>query len=302
MLNRKTAFLALMTLGLTISTAAAQMGTGRVVGSTKDTQGNAIVGARITATDGSGKTFEATTDDAGKWAIMGFRKGTYEFSFMAEGFQAQAYQQQVRQTGRNPSMDIIMEADAGAAAGGGGGSLLGEANAMFEEGRYDEALVIYEQTLADDPTLYQINLLIGNVHFMTKEFDKSKAAFEEVLVYEPMNTPALVTIGNILVEEQNFEEAIVYFEKAIDGTTNEIVPFNVAEIYFNQGNAAKAIDFYKIATERKPDWADGHLKLAYAYLNTGDMEQAAGAFEKVVEVAPDSQQAAMAQAALTSLK
>ncbi len=292
----------LIGLALASTTAFAQMGTGRVTGSTIDTSGNPIVGARITAT-GDGKTLEAVSGDDGKWAIMGFRNGTYEFAFAADGFAAQAYQQTVKGRGRNPQMNITMEPTAaGPAAGGGGASVLGEANALFEEGKYDEALVIYEQTLADDPTLYQVNLLIGNVHFMTKDFEKSRAAFETVLEYEPMHTGALVTIGNILVEEQNFDEAITYFEKAIDQTEDEIIPFNVAEIYFNRGNAAKAIEFYQVAVERKPDWADGHLKLAYAYLNTGDMEQAAAAFEKVVEVAPESQQAAMAQAALTSLK
>lgn len=283
------------------ATAFAQMGTGRVTGSTKDTTGNPIAGARITAT-GDGKTLEAESDAEGKWAIMGFRNGTYEFSFAADGFQAQAYQQTVKGRGRNPQMHIVMEGDAAAAAASGGTSILGEANTLFEEGKYDEALVIYEQTLADDPTLWQVNLLIGNVHFMTKDFEKAKAAFNTALEYDPMHTGALVTIGNILVEEQKFDEAVTYFEKAIDQTQDEIVPFNVAEIYFNRGDAAKAIEFYQIATERKPDWADGHLKLAYAYLNTGDMESAAASFEKVVEVAPDSQQAAMAQAALGSLK
>ena len=93
-----------------------------------------------------------------------------------------------------------------------------------------------------------------------------------------------------------------YFEKAVDQTSDAIVPFNVAEIYFNQGNAAKAVEYYQVAAEYKPDWADPHLKMGYAYLNTGDLESAKTSFQKVVEVAPDSPQAQMAQAALSSLQ
>ena len=190
---------------------------------------------------------------------------------------------------------------AGDTAAAGGGSLLGEANDLFAAGKYDEALAIYEQTLADDPTLYQINLLIGNVHFMKKEYDQAIASFNTVLEYEPMHSGALVTIGNIYVEQQKFDESIPFFEKAIDGTTDEVVPFNVAEIYFNQGNGAKAVEYYQIAIDRKPDWADAHLKLAYAHVSQGDMDSARTALQKVLEVAPDTPQAAQAQASLDSL-
>ena len=97
------------------------------------------------------------------------------------------------------------------------------------------------------------------------------------------------------------DESVPYFEKAIDQTTDEVIPFNVAEIYFNQGNAAKAIEYYKKAAERKLDWPEPHLKLGFAYLNTGDMAAARASFEKVVEIAPDSPQAAAAKQTLASL-
>jgi Tfp pilus assembly protein PilF len=42
--------------------------------------------------------------------------------------------------------------------------------------------------------------------------------------------------------------------------------------------------------------------MGYAHLNAGNMDQAIASFEKVVAVAPDSPQAQMAQAALSSLK
>ena len=105
----------------------------------------------------------------------------------------------------------------------------------------------------------------------------------------------------MLPRPRSLETFHAYFEKAVSQTTDAIVPFNVAEIYFNQQNAAKAAEFYRIATEYKPDWPDAHLKLGYAYLNTGDLESATTSFQKVVEVAPDSPQAQLAQAALSSL-
>ena len=278
--------------------AFAQMGTGRVVGSARDTQGNPISGARVVAV-GEGKTFEALTDEKGSWAMIGFKSATYEFTVSADGFNPQAYTQAIKTRGRNPRMDFVLDEKV---VTKNEGSLFGEANEFYEQGNYGEALKIYERELANDPTMYQVNLMIGNVHREMEMYDEAIGAFQKVLDEEPMHSGALVSVGDILVTQQKLDEAIVYFEKAIDQTTDELIPFNVAEIYFNKGNATKAIDYYKIATERKPDWADGHLKLAYAFLNTGDMEGATAAFEKVVEVDPDSPQGQIAQGALTALK
>ena len=42
--------------------------------------------------------------------------------------------------------------------------------------------------------------------------------------------------------------------------------------------------------------------MGYAYLNLADMDNAASSFKKVIEVAPDTPQASMAQAALSSIQ
>lgn len=284
---------------VTAALALGQMGTGRVTGSVSDTQGNPLPGATVTASDGD-RTFEATADEDGRWAILGFRTGTYEFTVSAPGHAPQAYQQQVKQVGRNPSMDFILEpVERG---GGGGSEMLQEANSLFEQKQYSEAIAKYEELLTAEPTLYQLHINIGSAYREMGELDEAVASFEKVLAEEPMNTSALISMGDVHVAKGELDEAVSYFEKAIDQTEDEIVPFNVAEIYFNQGNAARALEFYRIAAERKPDWADPHLKMGYAHLNTGDMEAAAASFEKVVEIAPGTQQAAMAEAALSSLK
>ena len=128
----------------------------------------------------------------------------------------------------------------------------------------------------------------GTVYLRMEEFEKAIASYEKVLVEEPMHAGSLIAIGDVKVQQQKFDEAVVYFEKAIDQTEDEIVPFNVAEIYFNRGEIDRAIEFYKLAAERKPDWQDPLLKLAYANLNKGDMAAAKTALEACVAVAPDT--------------
>lgn len=303
MVKRFIAFGVAILLSAGATVAMAQMGTGRVTGTVKDPNGKPIANAKVSATTGDSRPLETTTGKDGRWALLGFRSATYEFTFEAEGFQPAAYKNAVKQMGRNPSMDVVLEPlkmGQGSASSEAGGKL-DEANALFDQKQYKEAIAKYEELLAAEPTLYQVNYNIGAAYREMKDFDKAMTYFQKVLEQDPTNSASLVGMGDALVGEGKLDEAVGYFEKAIAQTQDEVIPFNVAEIYFNQGNAEKAIEYYKLASERKPDWPEPYLKLGFAYLNTGDMASARASFEKVVEIAPDSPQAAAAKQTLASL-
>src|SRR5450432_2211209 len=62
--------------------------TGRVGGVVKDEAGNPIKGATITAENpaASPSSFTATTDDKGRFSIIGLKSGTWTFAAQAPGF------------------------------------------------------------------------------------------------------------------------------------------------------------------------------------------------------------------------
>ncbi|MFQ5792352.1 MAG: carboxypeptidase regulatory-like domain-containing protein, partial [Acidobacteriota bacterium] len=152
----------LMTLVAGAAEVAAQMGTGRASGTVKDTDGNPIEGAQIIA-ERDGRELTATADKKGRWAILGFRTGTYTFTFSANGYQPQSYKARMKQTGKNPTMNVVLErVQMGQAAGGSqAGTLLQEGNELFEQENYSEAVAKYQQLLEENPTLYQVHLNIG---------------------------------------------------------------------------------------------------------------------------------------------
>jgi tetratricopeptide (TPR) repeat protein len=197
-------------------------------------------------------------------------------------------------------MDVVLEPlQTGQSAGGAGGKLT-EANQLLEQKQYAEAIAKYEEIIAVEPTLYQIYFNIGVAQQGMGELDKARASFQKVLDQEANHTGSLVGIGDVLVAQGKLDESVTYFEQAIGQTTDEVIPFNVAEIYFNQGNTAKALEYYQTAATRRPDWPEPHLKMGYAHL-AGAWTPIAS-FEKVVEIAPDSPQAQQAQANLSMLK
>src|SRR5258708_22622055 len=79
---------ALLVAGLA-SQATAQVG--RVGGIVKDEGGQPLKGATITADNQNiGQSFTATTDDKGRFSIIGLRAGQWRFFAQAPGFSAEA--------------------------------------------------------------------------------------------------------------------------------------------------------------------------------------------------------------------
>lgn len=285
---------------------AAQMGTGRVAGTVTDTEGNPIEGAKILAEmAGTDFTLEATSDDKGRWAILGFRKGNYQFTFTAKGHVPQSFSSNISGLGKNPNINVVLEkmSTGQAFASGPAAELLKEALAAYDQKDHATALEKYDSILAEFPDLYQIHLNVGNCYREMGELDKALAEYQLVLNEEPQHTGALVNVGEVMVRKGDLDQAVSYFEKAItQAPEDEVLPFNVAEIYFDQGNVEKAIEYYQRSAEVRPDWPEPYLKMGYAYINLADMANAAKAFEKVIEVGPDTAQATMAQAALDSIR
>lgn len=282
--------------------ALAQMGTGRVSGTVKDPEGNPIEGATITASAGdSARVLEATTDARGRWAILGFRSRAYDFSVTAAGFMPYNYQAPMRQAGKNPDMDLVLEPMQMGQSAGTGGGLLAEAQELHQAGRWEEALTKYEEVLTSDPTVYQVNLNIGAVLRELDRPDEAKQAFQKVLDLEPGNGGALVSMAEIAVAAGDLDEAVTWFTQAVDATEDEIIPFNVGQIYFQNGRVTDAIEYYELAAERRLDWAEPHVQIAICHLNQGDFAAASESLNMAIEAEPDSAAAAQAQAMLDAL-
>jgi tetratricopeptide (TPR) repeat protein len=288
------------------SELSAQMGTGRVAGTVKDTDGNDVAGATVMAEmTGTDFQLEATTDEKGRWAILGFRKGNYSFTFTAKGYIPQQFSTQVSGLGKNPNVNVVMEkmTSGQAFAAGEAAELMKEARGLYDAKDFAGALTKYQEILTTYPDIYQINVYLGNCNRELGNLDEALANYNIVLTEEPLNTVALVNVGDVYVRKGDFEHAVTYFEQALEqAPEDEVLPFNVAEIYFDQGDVAGAIEYYKRAAAVKADWVEPQLKLGYAYINMADMENAAIHFKKVIEMAPDTPQAAVAQAALDSIQ
>lgn len=173
---------ALMTLGLA-APAAAQ---GRVTGVVQDTDARPIKGATIRAVNPGMSTREwtSTTDDKGRFVILGLRVGA-NWQFVAEspGFFPAEGTALVRST-FGPPLTFTLRRDPGPMPGALTRNIhdeLSEANALRDQGRYDQALAAYQSIHARNPKLTAVNLVIANVYRQKAGQERDAAARQALL-------------------------------------------------------------------------------------------------------------------------
>ncbi len=293
--------------------AQAGQGRGRLKGSVKDQEGNPVANATITLEfENSGKKFEMTTNDKGVWAIIGLGTGRANMMVLADGFLPATQQVTVSQLNRNPPVDFVLIVDLEKKArlkDDAAVSQLEQGNALFNERKYQEALAVFTQFSVDNPAIYHIYLNIGDSYREMQDYQNAilqyEAAIEKAIAASDtvIQSKAQASIGETYLRQSDLKKAQEYFKKSLDlNPKDELLAYNVAEIYFNNQKVDDAIAYYLLATQVKPDWGLPFLKLGYAYLNKADYDKAIESFSKFLQVDPKSDQAPVAQAVIDSLK
>src|SRR6476620_7374361 len=164
---------------LVVSAAPAAAQTGRVGGQIKDTSGQPIKGATITAENpaASPSSFTATTDDKGRYSIIGLKTGTWKITASAPGFSPSSGQVPVR------SLGAPMPPVAFALAAGHTKELQGELQKAIDpanSGQHDAAIAAYQAIIAKTPALTMINGQIAQVQRMKKDYDGAIASYQKI--------------------------------------------------------------------------------------------------------------------------
>lgn len=283
-------------------------GGGRLTGSVNDKEGNPVADVKIFLQALSYNfNLETTSNAEGKWGLYGFGKDQFKITASKEGYAPFEIVQQLSGVNRNPFLELIMVKaapqeikDAGVDKAARTG--LKKGNALYKEGKFQEALPHFTNFLAGNPDQYKMGINLGNCYLQLKRYEEAVKTFKQVIDGFKKDTPNLkgnanvaslyANIGEAYSSMNNLEEAAVNYKKSmeISPPTDAAVAYNVAEILFNGGKTDEAIEYYSLAVKLKPEMAIYYSKLGYAYLNKGDLKGAVSYFEKFVKLAPDDPQ------------
>jgi tetratricopeptide (TPR) repeat protein len=155
-----------------------------------------------------------------------------------------------------------------------------QAEALEEQGKWDEARSTLEEVLKEDPKAQGIHYSIGQIILSqppgATTIDDARTQFQAELEVDPTNAGAEYVLGELARNQQQWDEAIAHFSKAVkldasfaDAYRGLGMTYNSAE-KFDQ--AVAPLSQYVKLQPRDPA---GHYQLAIAYARTGQKDQAA---------------------------
>ena len=307
------ASIVMLLVGVGASAALAQGG-GRITGQVVDEDGNPIPGVAIRAENPTAQqVLEATSDDNGRFSIVGFSTGQWTFAASADGYQPISAESRVS-VGRNSPMNIVLDkvlhplvvALGEETFEGIDPNMLGQeieaADAAYNAQNWEAAIAGYSGVLEQVPQLSGLHLYLGNAQRASGDYEAALASYERLQAEDPFHETVDTEIARTKMAMGDFDAASEELAVAATGlNASREDLYNLGELEFAKGEIDAAAQWYEKAATVDPGWGKPPFKLALVALNKGDMETAKQYFEKVLEVDPDSEEGAQAKATLDAL-
>ena len=314
--SRFTLLTAFLLVFLMTADAFAQqwMGRGRLNGQVKNEQGEPIVGAKISleflgAPDAGGPD-PLLTDKKGRWKIGGLGHGQWKLVVEADGYVPREGNSSVNEFGANPPIQLELrvipkeqlEAEAALRAR----SILDEANALVTQEKFPEARAKFEEAIQEGlEQEYHAAILLNMAATYAREsdYENSIEKLEESLALDGENATALQMMVDLLMSSGREEEAQVYLERLPEG--GKIAPdslLNMGIKLYNENDLPGALEFFNRTVEENPDLADAYYYRGMVNMANQSNPEAITDFEKLIELAPDTERSAEAQQFLEYLK
>ena len=167
---------------------------------------------------------------------------------------------------------------------------LGEA--LYEQGRLDEAIGHYEIALRDDPRLATAHVALGVALLETGHATESLAQLEQALAIDPNHADAHYNIGNTLLQMRLAAQAVSHYTRAVELNPIDVeAANNLAWVLSTSSDpmlrdGSKALSLAQRAdslTDRKSNVI--HATLAAAYAESGRFSDAVVAADRAIAIA-----------------
>jgi tetratricopeptide (TPR) repeat protein len=182
----------------------------------------------------------------------------------------------------------------------------------------DEAIKVFQEALKRKPALVSANLFLGMTYTRTNQYDKSIEPLKEAISLNPGELRAYLNLGLSYIELGKEREALKVLQDAADRWPEDVeVLYNLGIVYTRlmtttyrkmaevdsdshrvhqllgasyeaRRETKKAIEEYKLAIQKKPDFAGLHYALGNIYWREGDLLLAEKEFLEEIKIAPEN--------------
>jgi len=145
------------------------------------------------------------------------------------------------------------------------------AHALYNEGRYDDALDVLREGLALYPSAVELHVGVGYARLARDEFAWARRAFDEALVLDPEHEDALAGSGELLLKFGRVDDAMRTFDTtlALGYEDDTDLMLQIGRALFREGFIEQALTFFERGVAHAPDNAEAVACVGYAQHRLG---------------------------------
>jgi predicted O-linked N-acetylglucosamine transferase (SPINDLY family) len=167
--------------------------------------------------------------------------------------------------------------------------MMGQALALHQAGRLDEAESIYRQVLAIDPVEPNALHLLGVAHHQRDDHETAQRLIVKAIAIKPSVAEFHSNLGNVLKVQGKVRAAMASYARALALWPNFAEPFsNLGNGYRELGELDRAIASCRKAIAINPALAAAHLNLGNALSDVSIYAEARDAYERGLKLEPDN--------------
>ncbi len=173
------------------------------------------------------------------------------------------------------------------------------ATALFQAGRYDEAEVLLQEIVKQNPAYANVYNMLGFIYSQRNAPERAAELFRQALSINPGYTEARLNLAITLADSGAYSDALREYglAKEREESKGPTLPTHaqarlanahadLAKTYQELGLYPQAVEEYRKAIALAPQFADLHCNLARCHMEAGDGDQAEVALERALELNP----------------
>jgi tetratricopeptide (TPR) repeat protein len=159
---------------------------------------------------------------------------------------------------------------------------------LLTQGRTDEAIAEFQQTLALHPQFAEAHNNLGNAFLKKQQPQEAITHYELALTLQPRLANAHYNLGTTLLQLGRLDEARAALTQAVELQPDSPWPLlNLGNVFLQQGDTDQAIACYQKAIARQPDLADAHDNLGHVFQQVGRTDDAIQHFQTALKFSPN---------------
>ena len=175
----------------------------------------------------------------------------------------------------------------------------------FNWEKYSQAIMEFETVLSLNPKDSEAHNYLGKVYEKQEKWDQAITYYQKALSNPLYKTPDIAhyNLGIVKKEQKDYEGALISLKDAFRiNPQHSLALFEIGQVHVEMGNLSEAISAYRGVIKNVPNFTNAHYQLGLAYQTEGSKTLAAGEFERVVQISPNSELGQKAAIQLTNLR